>query len=282
MHFLAISRSPEFSPNKEADDAGIFNAVVSEMENRGHRVDVMTEHQFHKYYAHCLELVEAERIFGMMRDEESVRMIYELDILYHIPSVTPYQGLWNAMRAEQTQCLSDGGIPIPSSVIISSESQLDLLPYPCWLKRGRGWTVEAADVVRVENRLHAAQALKHFRQHQWNGKLCIVAQAHVEGDLVKFYGVQGSSFFHWQYADSVPSKFGYERQIGVARGYDFSADALRKWAERASRMLDIPIYGGDVVVSADGQLNIIDFNDWPSFSSCRNEAALAIADYLSY
>ena len=37
------------------------------------------------------------------------------------------------------------------------------------------------------------------------------------------------------------------------------------------------IYGGDAVVRRDGSFCMIDFNDWPSFSRCREEAALAIA-----
>lgn len=29
-------------------------------------------------------------------------------------------------------------------------------------------------------------------------------------------------------------------------------------------MLNVPVYGGDCVVSEDGSIRIIDFNDWPS------------------
>ena len=31
--------------------------------------------------------------------------------------------------------------------------------------------------------------------------------------------------------------------------------------------------GGDCIVAPDGQIRIIDFNDWPSFAPCRTEAA---------
>ena len=37
-------------------------------------------------------------------------------------------------------------------------------------------------------------------------------------------------------------------------------------------MLDVPVYGGDCVVSSSGEIRIIDFNDWPSFARCREEA----------
>ena len=41
-------------------------------------------------------------------------------------------------------------------------------------------------------------------------------------------------------------------------------------------MLQVDVYGGDCIVSPDGSIRIIDFNDWPSFAPCRKEAAIAI------
>jgi hypothetical protein len=37
------------------------------------------------------------------------------------------------------------------------------------------------------------------------------------------------------------------------------------------------IYGGDCIVGPDGKITIIDFNDWPSYAPCSNEAAPHIA-----
>ena len=39
----------------------------------------------------------------------------------------------------------------------------------------------------------------------------------------------------------------------------------------------LDVYGGDCIVREDGTFCIIDLNDWPSFSRCREEAAKAIA-----
>ena len=38
----------------------------------------------------------------------------------------------------------------------------------------------------------------------------------------------------------------------------------------------LDVYGGDAIVSPDGEVHIIDINDWPSFSPCLDEAAQAI------
>ena len=41
--------------------------------------------------------------------------------------------------------------------------------------------------------------------------------------------------------------------------------------------MDVDIYGGDGIVDEEGNVRIIDFNDWPSFAPCREEGANAIA-----
>ena len=46
---------------------------------------------------------------------------------------------------------------------------------------------------------------------------------------------------------------------------------------RAAEALDVRIYGGDCIVSPEGKIVLIDFNDWPSFAPCRKEAAPHIA-----
>ena len=52
---------------------------------------------------------------------------------------------------------------------------------------------------------------------------------------------------------------------------------MRDICHKASEVLDVKIYGGDCIVGADGNIQIIDFNDWPSFAPCRQEAAPYIA-----
>jgi hypothetical protein len=98
------------------------------------------------------------------------------------------------------------------------------------------------------------------------------------GDLVKFYGVAGSDFFYWFYPNDLNhSKFGWEKINGQAIGIPFNLKHLKSVCDEAAKVLGIYIYGGDCVVEANGDIKIIDFNDWPSFAPCRSEAASCIA-----
>ena len=106
-----------------------------------------------------------------------------------------------------------------------------------------------------------------------------IVSAHLEGDLVKFYGVEGTPFFSHTYPtrENGFSKFGLEQHNGAPAEYSFSVSALKTTADAAARHFGMPIYGGDAVIRPDGRFFLIDFNDWPSFGSCTQAAAEAIA-----
>ena len=109
-----------------------------------------------------------------------------------------------------------------------------------------------------------------------------VGLQHVPGDLIKFYGVEGTGFFYYYYptAGGHFSKFGLERANGAPGGYAFDVAALKRTADRAARLSGLTVYGGDCIVRPAGDFCLIDFNDWPSFSLCKDEAAAAIAQKL--
>ena len=65
----------------------------------------------------------------------------------------------------------------------------------------------------------------------------------------------------------------FEKSQGIA----LDEEKLRGYCDLACEELNVMVYGGDCIVSPDGQITIIDFNDWPSFAPCCNEAAQHIA-----
>ena len=88
----------------------------------------------------------------------------------------------------------------------------------------------------------------------------------------------GTDFFYTFYpTEQSHSKFGLEAINGATRGFPFDVKQLQAYANKAAEVLNVPVYGGDCVVSATGEIRIIDFNDWPSFARCREEAGPEIA-----
>lgn len=258
------------------NDTAIFQAVVHELERKGCHVECMGEEEFCHTYADHLEQVTADAIFGMYRGIETIHLLDELEMLYHIPAINPSWGIHSTIRKNLTLVLQTSGIPIPETQIVDTNFLFDdSINYPCWLKRGDACAQVREDVVYAANSEQAQAALQAFRRR---GILRdIVVCEHLEGDLVKFYGVEGTDFFQWDYASRGYSKFGLEAHNGVEHGYPFSVNTLHSIATRTAQILKLPIYGGDCVVSSTGEIRIIDFNDWPSFSHFRESAAKAIS-----
>jgi hypothetical protein len=147
-----------------------------------------------------------------------------------------------------------------------------------WLKRGDAAAQESGDVVYVADKEGLAMAVKTMQRR---GITDYVVSAHVVGDLVKFYGVGQGRFFRYYYpTDDGQSKFGNECHNGVACHYPFSEEVLRQEVERLAAATGVSIYGGDAIVRADGSFCLIDFNDWPSFSRCREEAADVVTELV--
>ena len=145
----------------------------------------------------------------------------------------------------------------------------------CWIKRGDFHAMHKEDVSYVR---HTEEAQEVLQEYFLRGIKRAVINRHLVGDLIKFYGVQGTPFFFWFYPfDEGHSKYGHEAINGRSKGIEFDINRLQRICQSASEVLDVKIYGGDCIVSPEGDIRIIDFNDWPSFAPCRTEAAPHIA-----
>ena len=282
---VGVCRGNEFSPNCVDNDAAIMNAVKQQLEALGAQVMLMCEKEF------CRKATVLERAYGWPRCRVAVgvdgffsmaRSKQALDILGRIEEegvlvVNSSLGVNRCIRRIMTERFIAGGIATPESRIIGRNGEMVKdIHYPCWLKRGDGCAQQKEDTCYVQNEQEAEALLKEF----WlRGITSVVVNEHLKGDLIKFYGVSGTDFFYWFYPSKCGhrSKFGLEVINGEARGIAFDAEALKAEADKAADMLNVPVYGGDCVVSEDGSIRIIDFNDWPSFAPCRDEAAFYIA-----
>lgn len=273
MKALGISRSKVFSPNSEGKDMLILHAVGEELQQKGVEVSFLPENEL---LSSSLEKVDV--VFSMGRDLRTVECL-ELFEKEGGLVVNPSAGIRNSERFQLSKLFLQEGIPTPRTVLLQHipEQADSAWPYPVWIKRGDGCAQVKADVQLLQNTCEANIALADFRKR---GIDCAVVSEHLKGDLVKFYGVQDTPFFSWNYPDVSKTKFGLEEKNGPVQGYSFHVDKMKEICDEAAKILQIPVYGGDCIVSADGSFKIIDFNDWPSFSSCREDAARAIVSFI--
>lgn len=271
LTIVGVSRGNEFSPNHVGNDAAIFNKVVEVLSRLGCKVQVYTETDF------VVRQIDAAVVFNMARDRKTISRLKELEDNGALVINSAY-GIDNCVRKPMTELLLENRIPHPYSRIIRVEEDLEGMDYPCWIKRGDSHAMVKEDVCYVTTSQEAGDVLNDFKQR---GIPTAVINEHLNGDLIKFYGVRGTGFFYWFYPSPCShSKFGLEKINGEAAGIPFEESRLIDCCESAATVLNVPVYGGDCVVAADGQVRIIDFNDWPSFARCREEAGESIAAYI--
>lgn len=211
-------------------------------------------------------LPDADIIFSMARSAEALEIIGRKRARV-INSLKGIELCGN--RLALTRIMREQNIPSPS------ENGNDGI----WLKKGIGTSEIPEDTVFCQNEEDVAKAMAGFAER---GITDVCRQAHVKGDLVKFYGVAGTNFFYYFYpTDSGRSKFGSEEHNGDAHHYSFSKEEMKEAVDRLATAIGVSVYGGDAIVKADGTFVIIDFNDWPTFSPCREEAARAIGKLKS-
>ncbi len=266
-------RAGAYSPNHIGNDTAIFNAVAEQLRKRGCEVNVYSEEQFN---SGC---VTEEVILNMCRERESITHLQRLEDEGRLVMNSGY-GIENCTRERMTRILLGNGIPYPDSLIVDTDEaikpQLKKSGFKsCWIKRGDFHAMHKEDVSYVR---HPEEAQEVLQEYFLRGIKRAVINVHLEGDLLKFYGVRGTPFFFWFYPfDEGHSKYGNEAINGKSKGIEFDIKVLKDICARAADELNVEIYGGDCIVSPDGKMHIIDFNDWPSFAPCRTQAAPHIA-----
>ena len=267
MEVLMIQRAERFSPNSVEKDLAILEAVAERLRQQGCDVTILPEDALGQEYTRGQEdtRILPQCIFSMSRLPET---LHWLKALQGIPIINSPEGVENCTRCRLQTIMERIGTPIPPQE--GSDGY--------WLKRGDAAAQSERDVVFVQDREALRQAKADMEQR---GIRKYTVRAHVKGDLVKFYGVYGTVFFRYYYpTDDGQTKFDDEQRNGPAHHYSFDACALQGEAERLAEAVGVEVYGGDAIVRADGSFCFIDFNDWPSFSRCREEAAEAIAQLI--
>ena len=269
---IGIARSPAYSPFQHAtNDQAILEATLAELEGMGWSARCL-----HEQDIGSVSLPSAGLYLNMCQGSDAALALlaHESEGLrfFNLPSST--------LRCHRERLIAElqrGRIPFPPTVLLRTARSPGaprpialqrLGPGPWWLKRG-GVHAERVGDVRllppVWEELERGLAKLAAR-----GIRLAAVQTHVEGPVVKFYGVGKGTFFHAYLADSktpVPPDL-----IEPAR--------LRALAFRAAALLKLDIFGGDVVIAAPGRPVLIDLNDWPSFAPVRENASRAIARYV--
>ena len=265
IHALGLYRERSHSPGRIDDDAAIMQAVAGMLPRHGIDAALMTADP-----AAPLPLDGVAGVFAMCEQEMVLRRL-DRAVQAGVTVVNPPAAIRNTYRVSTATLFRQAGVAAPATWVVETDPDQPQPAPALWVKRADFHATEADDVVFVDTGADWRAALTRFAAR---GMPHVVVQAHVPGDLIKFYGVAGApgarGWFHWFYhAD--------QRLAGHA----FALDHLHKAAFAAAAALGVEIFGGDAIVGPDGRAFVIDLNAWPSFARCRAAAATAIAAHLA-
>lgn len=270
IKIAGIMRAGVFSPNRIGSDAAIFNIVAEQLRKRGCEVNLYSEEQF------IASGVRERIVLNMCRRQESIERLQKMEDEGALVINSGY-GIENCSRERMTRILLGSGIPYPDSLIVNCDeavrdAMLRSHMTRCWIK-GAKHTLHKEDVSYVRQPDEAQEVLQEYFLRGMNRA---VITRHLEGELIKFYGVADTPFFFWFMPfDKTDARPGTPSKDSGAPAVDKSR--LMQICRSAAEVLDVKIYGGDCIVAPDGTITLIDFDDWPSFAPCRTEAAPYIA-----
>lgn len=263
MRALGVYREAAFSPGKVGEDAAILDAVLAQLRECGFQLSVIDADRF----AGQEPVRDADLVLAMCQGERALARLAGLERRGAV-AVNSALAIRNCYRDLLGAGLLKADVPVPAGALVKTATPPgDAMAFdglnpdaPVYVKRGDLHALGPGDVQRVEGRGMLMAALADLARR---GVTLAYLQQAVEGRLVKFYGVSGGEYFCALPEDN--GAISDRAQFGLARKASAAAGAL-----------GLEVWGGDAII--DGQRPvIIDFNDWPSYSRVRKDAARAIA-----
>ena len=249
---VGVFREAEFSPGRVEDDAAILERTAAALAARGFDVRLGGA-----------ALALADDVDAVLAMCQSPAALATLDAAAaRVPVINSARAIRNCFRTETVRLLAAAAVPFPETRIVATDAPPPAST-PCWVKRGDVHAMEADDVAFTADvvALRAALAGLHAR-----GIGRAALQAHVDGPVLKFYGVADGRFFRcYTDGDLAPAPLG---RLWIA-------------ARAGAAALGLDVFGGDLIVAPTGDPVLVDVNDWPSFARCRDAAADAIAGYVA-
>jgi glutathione synthase/RimK-type ligase-like ATP-grasp enzyme len=268
MKALGILRETQNSPGRESDDALILKAVMDQLSILKTRTTVITPEEFDS-----ADVSGYDIIVPMCETYPRLMRLKKIEAETGVMVINPSDSVLGCYRTRMLASFErTPGISYPPTEMrrTSAEANAKAPAFEAeggyWVKRGDVHNTCSYDVVFARDWKEVDVIRREFESREIKD---MAVQRHTDGDLIKFYGVGPGQWFTWFYHD--PS---------TARRLPFELEDLAAQAELAAKAVAVEIFGGDAIVTPDGQIFVIDINSWPSFARVRAEAGVQIARRL--
>lgn len=270
---LGIYREEKFSNRAIEADKDILDEVLQSilyLHNGATITKIRPEDIGHKVLEFNYDLVFS------MAQEENILSYLELLEKRGTVVVNSAKAVRNCYRGKLSELLMLKKISYPKFMSLNVD-QNDFLPFDSslgyWVKRGDFHAVVDEDVVYIKNIQEIRPVLENFRDRGVNE---VILQEGLVGELFKFYGVRNVFFNLRHMGRTTSDRYNYlpgNPNIRIDRNH------LENLVHKTAAALELDYFGGDIIVSDNGDIHFIDFNDWPSFRTCKKIVAPKMAQY---
>lgn len=268
MKALGIYREVQNSPNRESDDALVLKAVMEQLSILKTKTTLITPEEFDHIDASGYDL-----IVPMCETYPRLMRLKKIEAETGVVMVNPSDSVLGCYRTRMLESFSETpGLSYPPTQVRRTTAEANRRPPDFeaeggyWIKRGDVHNTCTFDVVFARDWKEAETIRREFESREIKD---MAVQRHIDGDLIKFYGVGPGQWFTWFYHD--PS---------TARRLPFEIEDLAAQAELAAKAVSVEVFGGDAIITPEGNIFVIDINSWPSFARVRAEAAVQISRRL--
>ncbi|OGR90796.1 MAG: hypothetical protein A2V88_02270 [Elusimicrobia bacterium RBG_16_66_12] len=268
MKALGIYREIQNSPNRESDDALVLKAVMGQLSILKTKTTLITPEEFDRVDASGYDL-----IVPMCETYPRLMRLKKIEIETGVVMVNPSDSVLGCYRTRMLESFAaTPNLSYPPTEVRRTKAEANRRPPAFeagggyWIKRGDVHNTCTFDVVFARDWREAETIRREFESREISD---MAVQRHIDGDLIKFYGVGPGQWFTWFYHD--PS---------TARRLPFEIEDLAAQAELAAKAVSVEVFGGDAIVTPEGGIFVIDINSWPSFARVRAEAAVQISRRL--
>lgn len=260
---MGVFREREHSPQRESDDEAILKAVAEKLDRHAG----LAVHTTAPDTLNDLQDIP-DVVFYMCEKKQALKQLQRLQQAGSL-MINPIEGVRNTLREKMVQRLTDTPFFPRTERVATARTYRNGLQR-AWVKRGDYHAIESCDVQFAASPAALTRIIADFARR---GIASVLVQQHTPGDLIKFYGVRaplsGNRWFHWFYHS--------DQQLC---GHAFAEKTLQEMCTHAAHRLSLEIFGGDAIITATGEIFIVDVNAWPSFALFREIAAGHIADHI--
>ncbi|MCG2725384.1 MAG: hypothetical protein L6420_03835 [Elusimicrobia bacterium] len=262
---LGIFREKTNSPNRETDDTLILKGVTEELSRLG-----CETHLIEPENINLINPEDWDIILPMCENLSNVLKLAKWQSSFLINNV---DAVLNCYRDKMTDILQKEA----SRFYPKTEKRL-IENFPgtkppdfftekgCWIKRGDVHNTCTHDVHFIKDWNDCEKVKTDFKSRKIKS---VIAQDHIQGDLIKFYGIGPYKWFDWFY-----------HRPQELSNFKFNLSDLEQAAGEIAKFIGLEIYGGDAIITPESEIYVIDINSWPSFARVREEAKIHIARHI--